>query len=112
MVLHSVSGRRSEEFGPPPASTEPGYPTCISGAAWVASAILRRVLLQPHPKGRQHFSLFAITQARNTCAIIVAMTPRGYREPCWALGLGDRPFSSGSIQAAPGFRDSFVLLDP
>jgi hypothetical protein len=79
----NVSGRRPEVFGAPPASTEPGYQACISGLRWVASAILRSFQLQPHPKGRRHFPLFAITQARNTSAIIAAMTPRGCREPCF-----------------------------
>ena len=69
-------------FGSPPASTDLGYHACICGLRGVASAILRRFRLQPHPKGRRRRSLFAITQARNTSAIIAAMTPRGCREPC------------------------------
>lgn len=49
------------------------------------------------PKGPFILSaFFAITQARNTSAIIAAMTPRGCRVPCWAPGLGERTFSSGS----------------
>lgn len=35
-------------------------------------------------------------------AVIVAMTPRGCREPCWAPGSGDRTFSSGSSLGLTG----------
>ncbi len=52
------------------------------GLRGMASAILRRFRLQPHPKGRRRLPLFAIPQARNTSAIIAAMTQRGCREPC------------------------------
>lgn len=34
--------------------------------------------------------------------VIVAMTPRGCREPCWAPGSGDRTFSSGSSLGLTG----------
>ena len=76
------AGGAPKEFGSPPASTGLGYHACIFGLRGVASAILRRFRLQPHPKGRRSRSLFAITQARNTSAIIAAVTPRGCREPC------------------------------
>jgi hypothetical protein len=51
----------------------------IGGLRGMASAVLRRFRLRPHPKGCRYHSLFAITQARNTSAIIAAMTPRGCR---------------------------------
>jgi hypothetical protein len=54
----------------------------------MASAILRCFRLQPYPKGRRYRSLFAITQARNTFAIIAAMTSRGCREPCSVAPFG------------------------
>jgi hypothetical protein len=75
-------------FGSPPASTELGYQACDFGLRGLASAILQGARLQPHPKGRRSRSLFAITQARNTSAIIAAVAPRGCREPCWAARIG------------------------
>jgi hypothetical protein len=52
------SGRRPKDFESPPANTDLGYQACISGAAWVASALLRYFRLQPHPKGRRYHPLF------------------------------------------------------
>jgi hypothetical protein len=81
-VATNKAGGVPKDFGSPPASTDLGYQACICGLRGVASAILRSFRLQPHPKGRRCRPFFAITQARNTSAIIAAMTPRGCREPC------------------------------
>jgi hypothetical protein len=45
-----VSGRRSEEFEPPPASTELGYHACISGCAGGLGDLATRLAATP-PKG-------------------------------------------------------------
>ena len=76
------AGGVPKDFGSPPASTDLGYHACTCGLRGMASAILRSFRLLPHPKGCRRRSLVAIPQARNTSAIIAAMTPRGCREPC------------------------------
>jgi len=78
-----------------PANTVLGYQACICGLRGWPRRFCDAFRLRPHPKGRRDRPLLAITQARNTSAIIAAMTPRGCREPCWAPGSGDRSFSSG-----------------
>ena len=107
------AGGVPKEFGSPPASTDLGYHACICGLRGMASAILRRSRLQPHPKGRRHrFTLRNYAGPQHFCHY------RGY-DSAWVPGTvlgypvpGDRSFSSGPILAVPGFRRSFVLRDP
>ena len=112
-VQTNKAGDDPKDFGSPPASTELRLPSVQLWAAWVASAILRQLRLQPHPRGRRHRPFFAITQARNTSAIIAAVTPRGCREPCWVTRTREiEPSLPDRSWPHPGFRDSFVLRDP
>ena len=53
----------------------------------------------------------AITQARNTSAIIAACSAWVLGNRAGLLGSGDETFSSGVTLALPGFRASFVLRD-
>jgi hypothetical protein len=52
------AGDDSKIFESPPANTDLGYQACISGAAWVASALLRHFWLQTPPKGPSLPSIF------------------------------------------------------
>ena len=106
------AGGVPKAFGSPPASTDPGYHACTCGLRGMASAFLRRFREQPHPKGRRIRSLFAIAQARNTSAIIAAMTPRGCREPCSVALSGRSALLFWIDLGRTGFRESFVLRDP
>jgi len=56
-------------------------------------------------------SLYAITQARNTSAIIAACSAWVPGNHAGMLGSGDETFSSGFILAWPSFRAFFVLRD-
>lgn len=70
---------------------------CVGGLGDLAT-----LLAVAPPKGPSMPSAVRNTQTRNTSAVIVAMTPRGCREPCWAPGSGDRTFSSGSSLGLTG----------
>jgi hypothetical protein len=81
-------------------------------AAWVASALLRCLPTATPPKGPSGPSaLRNYAGPQHFCHL------RGC-DSAWVPGTvlghpasGDRAFSSGSILALPGFRDSFVLRD-
>lgn len=70
---------------------------CVGGLGDLAT-----LLAVAPPKGPSMPSAVRNYATRNTSAVIVAMTPRGCREPCWAPGSGDRTFSSGSSLGLTG----------
>jgi len=76
-------------FGSPPASTVTRLPSVLNGLRGSASALVPRVRLRLCPKGRRDRKLVAITQARNTSAIIAAYSA-WVPEPCWAAGFGSQ----------------------
>jgi len=59
-------------FGSPPANTVPWLPSVLCGLRGSASATFHCASVEPPPKEAQDRSLRAISQARNTSAIIAA----------------------------------------
>ena len=92
-----------------PLARTSGYQACSWGCV-DGLGVLRCAGTTTPSKGLSSSPLFAITQARNTSASM-RRAPRGCQGSRWESGSGDRPFSSDSTLAAPGFRGSFVLRD-
>ena len=96
-------------FGSPPASTVSGYQACCAGCVG-GLGVLHRVE-KFAPLGSLTSPAYAITQARNTSAIIAACSAWVLGNHAGSLNSGDGTFSSDAILASPSFRDSFVLRD-
>lgn len=98
------------KFGPPPANTVPSYQACWVGCVGGLGVLTSRCEDFLLTYQVQH-PLYAITQARNSSAIVAACSAWVLGNHAGSLDSGDETFSSGAILALPSFRAFFVLRD-